>query len=246
MMASLAPNPPPFGQPATSDRTANPDALRAEADTLAFATGVVRPGQRTGTPREALDTSKRASIRRDGPMWMVVSPLGEARLPDSIGLSQLARLLATPAVEVTAVELAGHGNGPIAVDLGPGLDARAKRDYRRRLHELQAEVDSADSAHDLTRAEQAHIEMEALLRELKRAVGLGGRDRPTGSDAERARINVVRGIRRTIEAIDRQAPLLGDHLRESVRTGRHCIYLPEPGVALSWAVSTGENSPPPR
>jgi hypothetical protein len=179
-------------------------------------------------------------------MWTVVSPLGEARLPDSNGLRQLARLLSTPAVEVTAVELAGQANGPIAVDLGPGLDARAKRDYRRRLHELQAEVDSADSAHDLMRAEHAHIEMEALLRELKRAVGLGGRDRPTGSDAERARINVVRSVRRTIEAIDRQAPLLGDHLEESVRTGRHCIYLPEPGIALSWAVTTGENSPPPR
>jgi len=228
-------------------RTGNPDALRAEADNLASTTGVVRPGRQTGTtPREALDTSKRASIRRDGPMWTVVSPLGEARLPDSNGLRQLARLLSTPAVEVTAVELAGQANGPIAVDLGPGLDARAKRDYRRRLHELQAEVDSADSAHDLMRAEHAHIEMEALLRELKRAVGLGGRDRPTGSDAERARINVVRSVRRTIEAIDRQAPLLGDHLEESVRTGRHCIYLPEPGIALSWAVTTGENSLPPR
>ena len=98
---------------------------------------------------------------------------------------------------------------------------------------LQAEVDSAESAHDLVRAERAHIEMEALLRELKRAVGLGGRDRPTGSDAERARINVVRSIRRTIDAIDRQAPLLGAHLQEAVRTGRHCIYLPEPDIALS-------------
>ena len=174
-------------------------------------------------------------------MWIVVSPLGEARLPDRNGLRQLARLLSAPAVEVTAVELAGQANGPIASDLGPGLDARAKRDYRRRLHDLQAEV---DSAHDLVRAERAHIEMESLLRELKRAVGLGGRDRPTGSDAERARINVVRSIRRTIDAIDRQAPLLGAHLQEAVRTGRHCIYLPEPDSALSWAVSAGDASPP--
>ncbi len=78
--------------------------------------------------------------------------------------------------------------------------------------------------------------MEALLRELRRAVGLGGRDRPTGSDAERARINVVRSLRRTIAAIGRQAPLLGAHLDESVRTGRHCIYLPAPGSALNWTV----------
>ena len=85
--------------------------------------------------------------------------------------------------------------------------------------------------------------MEALLREMKRAVGLGGRDRPTASDAERARIIVVRSIRRTIEAIDRQAALLGTHLKEAGRTGRHCIYLPEPGIALSWAVSAGDTAP---
>jgi hypothetical protein len=181
----------------------NPDVLRAEADRLAATTGVMRPDRQTGSPREAQDSPNRASMRRDGPIWMVASPLGEARLPDSNDLGQLARLLSMPAVEVTAVELAGHANGPIAPDIGPGLDARAKRDDRRRLHELQAEVDSAESAHDLVRAERAHIEMEALLRELKRAVGLGGRDRPAGSDAERARINVVRSIRRAIEAIDR-------------------------------------------
>ena len=75
-----------------------------------------------------------------------------------------------------------------------------------------------------------------LLRELRRAVGLGGRDRPTGSDAERARVNVVRNLRRTIAAIGRQAPLLGAHLDDAVRTGRHCLYLPTPGAALTWSV----------
>jgi hypothetical protein len=53
----------------------------------------------------------------------------------------------------------------------------------------------------------------------------------------------VRSIRRTIEAIDRQAPLLGAHLRASVRTGRYCIYLPEPGIAFSWIVTKGDTSP---
>ena len=85
--------------------------------------------------------------------------------------------------------------------------------------------------------------MDALLRELKRAVGLGGRDRPTGSDAERARINVVRSLRRAIAAITVQAPLLGAHLEESVRTGGHCIYLPEPSAALSWRVDTADGPP---
>ena len=86
--------------------------------------------------------------------------------------------------------------------------------------------------------ERAHVEIDALLRELKRAVGLGGRDRPTGSDAERARINVVRSLRRAIAAVGDRAPLLGEHLDASIRTGRHCIYLPEPGAALTWTVDS--------
>jgi hypothetical protein len=60
-------------------------------------------------------------------------------------------------------------------------------------------------------------------------------------DAERARVNVVRSLRRTIAAIAQQAPLLGAHLEAAVRTGRHCIYLPEPGSSLSWTVPVDTN-----
>ena len=176
-------------------------------------------------------------MRRDASQWVLTTPLGDVRLPLSNGLGQLARLLTTPGVEVSAVELAGRARTPVAAGLGPSLDAQAKRAYRQRLLELQVEVDDAARVNDLVRGERAHAEMDALLRELRRAVGLGGRDRPTGSDAERARVNVVRSIRRTIAAVALQAPLLGAHLEESVRTGRHCIYLPEPGSAMSWVVS---------
>ena len=99
-------------------------------------------------------------------------------------------------------------------------------------------MDNAEAAGDLGRAEHAQVEMEALLRELKRAVGIGGRDRPTGSDAERARVNVARSVRRTIAAVTSQAPLLGEHFEAAVRTGRHCLYLPDPAAALSWIVQT--------
>jgi hypothetical protein len=140
---------------------------------------------------------------------------------------------------VSAAELDGRAGAPIARDLGPALDARAKRAYRQRLLELQAEVDDADAAHDTVRGERAHAEMDALLRELKRTVGLAGRDRPTGSGAERARVNVTRSLRRAIAAIADQAPLLGEHLEEAVRTGGHCIYLPAP-ADLSWTVETAD------
>ena len=175
-------------------------------------------------------------MRRDATGWEVTSPIGAAKLPDSTGLGQLARLLSTPGVEVPAIELAGGPGAPVAADLGPALDAQAKRAYRQRLLELQAEVDDAAAGNDPVRAERAHVEIDALLRELERAVGLGGRDRPSGSGAERARVNVVRSLRRAITAVKHQAPDLGAHLEVSVRTGRYCAYVPEPAAALRWVV----------
>ena len=221
----------------TGEEDAHP--LRAEADALAVEVGVARPGRE---PRRASTDDRRplpsAVMRRDGNVWTLTSPLGEVRLPTTTGLGQLARLLRTPGAEVSAVDLAGRTATPVAADLGPRLDAQAKRAYRQRVLELQSEIDDAEAANDPVRGEQAHVEMDALLRELKQAVGLGGRDRPSGSDTERSRVNVVRSLGRAITTIADRAPLLGEHLRNSVRTGHRCIYLPEPSAALTWTVQT--------
>lgn len=180
-----------------------------------------------------------AIFRRDEGSWVIDSALGSGRVPDSIGLRQLAELLAAPAVDISAVDLSRAGDREavlVSGDLGPALDARAKRDYRRRITELQSEIDEAETNNDIDRATKHRIELDALLGELRRALGLGGRDRPQGSAAERARVNTARNIRRAIAAITAAAPDLGAHLRVSVRTGHHCVYAPEPAAALDWAV----------
>ncbi len=181
-----------------------------------------------------------ATLRRRGARWELRSPHGGGTLPHSIGVGQLARLLAAPGVEVTAVDLAGAGHAdavPVSSDLGPALDARAKREYRQRISELQAEIDEADDHHDLARAARHRDELDALLGELRRAVGRAGRDRPQGSGAERARINVARSLRRALAAVEAEVPALGAHLRVSVRTGHRCSYAPEPAAALNWTIS---------
>jgi hypothetical protein len=182
----------------------------------------------------------RASLRRLSDGWQVDSPLGQGKLPDSRGVAHLARLLVSPGVEVPATELAGMVvDIPVAADLGPVLDARAKREYRRRVAELQDDLDEAEVNNDSERAALARVELDALLDELRRAVGLGGHDRPSGSGAERARVNVTRNIRRAVAMITEVAPALGAHLDRSVRTGRYCAYDPEPAATLAWSVDTG-------
>jgi hypothetical protein len=75
-----------------------------------------------------------------------------------------------------------------------------------------------------------------LTAELRRAAGLAGRDRQPSSEAERARVNVTRTLRATIERIAPAAPLAAAHLRSSIRTGAACRYQPAPGGPARWHV----------
>ena len=124
-------------------------------------------------------------------------------------------------------------------NLGPALDARAKREYRQRINELQADIDEAERWADPERAETTRRELDALISELRRAIGLSGRDRPQGSGSERARINVTRNIRRAMVAIDRVAPQLAAHLTVSIRTGHYCTYAPESAARIHWEIDLG-------
>src|SRR4051812_32296740 len=82
-------------------------------------------------------------------------------------------------------------------------------------------------------------ESDALVRELSAAVGLGGRDRDTGSSAERARVSVTRAIRTALGRIRGESADLGAHLEVTVRTGTFCSYVPDPRVPIEWVVSDG-------
>jgi hypothetical protein len=119
-------------------------------------------------------------------------------------------------------------------DSGPLLDARAKEAYRRRLTEIDEDIAEATSMADLGRIAQAQAEREFLLRELSRAVGLGGRDRRAGSAAERARVSVTRAVRQAMARIRAHHVPLADHLERVVRTGADCAYRPDPRVPVTW------------
>jgi len=114
------------------------------------------------------------------------------------------------------------------------LDATAKAAYKARLGELQAELDEADRFNDPVRAANARQEMDFLVGELARAVGLGGRDRRAASHAERARLNATRAIRAAMANVAWANPTLGRHLSATIRTGRYCSYTPDPRAPINW------------
>jgi tetratricopeptide (TPR) repeat protein len=176
------------------------------------------------------------TLRREGEDWLLVAGNERVLLPDRRGLQYLRALLAAPGREISSLDLAAGGPGLVSASAGPAFDSPARDAYRRRLAELKADLDAADRAGDREVADAAEAERDALLAELRRASGLGGRPRETSAEAERARVNVTRTLRATIDRIAAKAPRAAAHLHASVRTGVACRYEPAAGGPSRWHV----------
>jgi hypothetical protein len=111
-------------------------------------------------------------------------------------------------------------------DAGEFLDSQAKAEYGRRILELKSEVDKAKQRGDTEAGERSERELESLIGELRRAIGLGGRDRMANSNAERARLSVTRAIRVALGKIMEADPSTGVLLSRGIRTGNFCSYNP--------------------
>ncbi|HEY7009628.1 MAG TPA: AAA family ATPase [Jatrophihabitantaceae bacterium] len=187
-------------------------------------------------PTRAISEPGVGRLHRDGMVWSIEWQGRRSVVPDAKGLHDLAVLLPRPGQAVPALELVAAAGGPPAAatgnDLGPVLDATARTAYRRRLAELDRELDEADADADLGRAERLRAERAMLVRELSAAFGLGGRARVAGDPAERARKAVTMRIRAAIRSIEAHDEGLARHLRNAVRTGRLCSY--EPETPVSW------------
>jgi hypothetical protein len=86
-------------------------------------------------------------------------------------------------------------------DAGEILDTQAKAAYKRRLQELQEELEEAQAGNDLERVTGVQQEIDFLTEEIVSGLGLGGRDRRAASAAERARVNVTRAIKAALQRL---------------------------------------------
>lgn len=147
----------------------------------------------------------------------------------------LASLMDSPAAVPDAA--ASSGDGLVVAGLYDGcprLDAQAKTEYKQRLNELREELHEARQFNDAARAAKAQEEMDAIAEHFASAIGLGGRDRKTSSEAERARCAVTKRIKQSIQKISEAIPDLGSHLATSIKTGYFCSYNPHPDQPVSW------------
>jgi tetratricopeptide (TPR) repeat protein len=199
---------------------------RDERDAL-FGPASARASVPASTPSAA-----RPTFVQQGDVWLVTFCDESTHVKDADGLRYLAYLVARPDVGVAVVELFGERAGvrgetaTPSGDAGEVLDREAIAAYRERARDLRESLEDAEARNDMGAAERAKTELSFLEQELSRAVGLGGRSRRAASDHERIRVNVTTRIRKIIDKLGEQAPLLARHLKASIRTGSTCSYQP--------------------
>ena len=189
------------------------------------------------------------AFHREGDYWSVTFEGHTVHMRDLKGMRYLARLLADPGREFHVLDLVAAEAGPGAQtdggraadlprsafgDAGEMLDAQAKDAYRRRLAEIDDDIEEARTTGDAERAAQADSERGFLVRELTRAFGLSGRGRRAASASERARAGVTRAVRQAIARIGEHHPQLGEHLNRTIRTGTYCVYSPDTRAPAEW------------
>jgi hypothetical protein len=193
---------------------------------------------RSGTVSKPAEAAARTFALRPlkgGTLWSVGPAGAEQVLPDMRGLRHLHALLRRPGVEIAALDLAG-GGAPVVDEAGAGelLDRQALASYRRRLAEIDSELDEAQQWGDEGRTARLQDERDALLHELGAATGLGGRTRVAAGSAERARVAVRKAISAALERLEVVDAATARALRATVRTGTTCRYEPDPDSPREW------------
>lgn len=214
-------------------------------------------GRKTGVEFIGKPAAKIGTFAVRGDYWTLGYGGSTFALKDVKGLSYIQRLLQHPGQEFHSLDLlSGPGlmnftesdhkpskqiEGTDRVgglgDSGEMLDTQAKQDYKRQLRELNEDLEDQRERGNHQRAEQVESEIDFLEREIRRAVGLGGRDRRAGSVSERARLNVTRAIKAALQKISEQQVSMGELLGRSIRTGSFCSYAPDPRIPVSWRFS---------
>jgi class 3 adenylate cyclase len=218
-------------------------------------TARVFPVLRHGASPEAVRRSaveQTNLFRRDGEYWTVGHRGLVVTLRDTKGLRDLGRLLAEPGREFHVIDLMADRTGARSIppsqaaEAGlategwgePVIDQAARAHYKRRITELEQELDEAEERGDAEANAAAREELDALIKELTAAYGLAGRPRRSPDPVERARKAVRRRLRDAMNRIARAHPRLGQHLAASIRTGVFCAYEPERDTVWSVDANT--------
>jgi hypothetical protein len=183
---------------------------------------------------------RRACLRKIRGEWECGFEGATFHLAHMVGLGHLARLLAAAGAEIHVLDLAAPSgaNARTGQSRQELLDATAKASYRERITDLREDLEEAEENNDYERADRIRLELDLIVDELRRAVGLGGESRAATTDAERARIAVRKAITAGLDRLAEHDTAFAQHLRIHIRTGAFCRYEPDTVSPIEWSLST--------
>lgn len=117
-------------------------------------------------------------------------------------------------------------------DAGEVLDDQAIREYRTQLQKYQDQIAEAEELGDREVAERLTDERDAILRELRQAIGPSGQKKRNRSHSERARKAVSNNGTNALARLDVCCPELAKHLRDSLNWGGDPVY--QPKQSIKW------------
>lgn len=171
------------------------------------------------------------TFRKEGAFWALQFAGQEVQVSDLKGCHDIARLLVQPYQGVHCSELMGA----VLIEKGETVfDEQAKAAYRDRILELQTLLTEATTFYQPEEIARLQEEYDQLLDHLAKSTGLNGRTRKISGSLEKARTAVTWRIRSAIKKIGDVHPVLGKHLKASIKTGLFCEYSPE--HELDWIV----------
>jgi TolB-like protein/tetratricopeptide (TPR) repeat protein len=166
--------------------------------------------------------------------WRISFERTTVLIPEVKGFYDIMRLLTQPDAFLHCTELMGS---VLESEGQPLLDDKARKSYRKELHEIQQEIEEAESNNQIEQVSALQEKYDQLIDHLSQSLGLRGKSRETGNPVEKARSAVTWRIRNAIAKIELAHPALGKHLSNAIKTGTVCRYTPD--KAISWVTSMG-------
>jgi TolB-like protein/Tfp pilus assembly protein PilF len=161
--------------------------------------------------------------------WKLSFENSSVQLPEVKGFFDIQKMLSQPRQLFHCAELMGN----VVNEKGEKLfDAKAKKQYEKKLMELQADIREAEQRNDFSQLEQLQDEYDKLIEYLSQSLGIRGKIRESGNPVEKARSAVTWRIRSAIARIESYHPQLGAHLSNAIKTGSFCSY--QPDRELTW------------
>lgn len=166
------------------------------------------------------------SFRLEGDNYQIRFAGRKFSLSNSVGLWYLREFLTHPnqvfdPVELEAARTGVRGRSSNS-STGEVFDGEARREYARKLAEVDEEIALATRFNDIASIERLQSERQTLVDHITKATGRGGKSR-VATDASKARKNIRQQVNRDIDRIRNFSPELGEHLRIGFLSDAMCF-----------------------